>query len=62
MESYKMFMSQKIQCYKVIVPIKIDLQIKCKLNKKSQYVFLVEFKLILNLYGNVKGQEVPRHS
>lgn len=62
MESYKMFMSQKIQCYKVIVSIKIDLQIKCKLNKKSQYVFLVEFKLILNLYGNVKGQEVPRHS
>lgn len=57
-----MFMSQKIQCYKVIVSIKIDLQIKCKLNKKSQYVFLVEFKLILNLYGNVKGQEVPRHS
>ena len=62
MESYNKFMGWKIQCYKGIISIKIDLLIKCKLNKKSQQVFFVELKLILNLYGHAKGQKVPRNS
>lgn len=61
MESYNKFMGWKIQCYKGIISIKIDLLINCKLSKKSQQVFFVELKLILNLHGNAKGQEVPRN-
>ena len=58
-----MFIGWKRQCYKGMISTKIDLLIKCKLNKKSQKVLFVELnKLILNIYGNAKDQEVPRYS